>query len=216
MANQTATKSNVVNQGVGGGIPLNFVDQLDGTYAEKVVATLSAGTIEIGEVAIDQDTPGTTNAVSIAQLGATTVSTGHGTSNAGTLRVELPTDGTGVVGLNAGSSIIGNVRVDQTTPGTTNGVAVNRFTGAANYANGQVTAGVASGVLVAARATRRSVVVRNQDDADSIYIGAGTVTSGNGLLLKAGESISIDSTAAINCIRDTGDCAVGYFETYDT
>lgn len=36
---------------------------------------------------------------------------GHGTA-AGALRVELPTDGTGVVGLNAGSNVIGHVIVD--------------------------------------------------------------------------------------------------------
>lgn len=46
---------------------------------------------------------------------------GHGTA-AAALRVELPTDGTGVVGLNAGSNLIGKVGIDQTTPGTTNAV----------------------------------------------------------------------------------------------
>lgn len=50
---------------------------------------------------------------------------GHGTA-AGALRVELPTDGTGVVGLNAGSAIIGKVGIDQTTPGTTNLVAAGQ------------------------------------------------------------------------------------------
>lgn len=45
--------------------------------------------------------------------------TGHGTA-ATALRVELPTDGTGVVGLNAGSALIGKAGIDQTTPGTTN------------------------------------------------------------------------------------------------
>ncbi|MFL6285714.1 MAG: hypothetical protein ACJ74Q_21460 [Pyrinomonadaceae bacterium] len=49
----------------------------------------------------------------------------------------------------------------------------SKLTGAANYANSQVTAGVASGVLVAARATRRVVTIRNQDAANSAYIGGG-------------------------------------------
>jgi hypothetical protein len=64
--------------------------------------------------------------------GVTTL-TGHGVA-ANTLRVELPTDGTGVVGLNtgantignvglvAGSALVGKVGIDQTTPGTTNAV----------------------------------------------------------------------------------------------
>lgn len=62
---------------------------------------------------------GGTEDVNIAQVAGATVATGHGTA-AGALRVELPTDGTGVVGLNAGSAIIGKVGIDQTTPGTTN------------------------------------------------------------------------------------------------
>lgn len=50
--------------------------------------------------------------------------TGSGTAT-GALRVELPTNGTGVVGLNAGSSIIGKVTTDQTTHGTTDLVAAD-------------------------------------------------------------------------------------------
>jgi hypothetical protein len=87
--------------------------------------------------------------------------------------------------------------------------------GAPNYANGQVTAGVASGVLVALRATRRYVSIRNQDATHSVYVGAGTVSSANGFLLKAGELITLNTTAAINCIRDDADVAVGYIEVYD-
>lgn len=53
--------------------------------------------------------------------------TGAGTAT-GALRVELPTNGTGVVGLVAGAAIIGKVGIDQTTPGTTNLVAVKNVT----------------------------------------------------------------------------------------
>lgn len=56
----------------------------------------------------------------LKQINGVTVSTGHGVANTGTLRVELPTDGTGKVGLNAGAAVIGQVGIDQTTPGTTN------------------------------------------------------------------------------------------------
>lgn len=74
--------------------------------------------------------------VNLGSVAGTATAVGHGVA-ATALRVELPTDGTGVVGLNAGSNtigkvdinagsaIIGNVRIDQTTPGTTNGVQVN-------------------------------------------------------------------------------------------
>lgn len=60
-----------------------------------------------------------TQDVNLAQVAGATVATGHGVA-AGTIRVELPTDGTGVVGLTAGTAIIGKVGIDQTTLGTTN------------------------------------------------------------------------------------------------
>jgi hypothetical protein len=47
--------------------------------------------------------------------------TGHGTA-ASALRVELPTDGTGVVGLNAGTNVIGHVIVDSGTVSTISNV----------------------------------------------------------------------------------------------
>lgn len=71
---------------------------------------LPAGTALLGKTGIDQTTPGTTNAVALSTLGSVAVSTGHGVSGTGVLRVELPTDGTGVVGLNAGTAKIGSVK----------------------------------------------------------------------------------------------------------
>lgn len=129
----------------------------------------------------------------------------------------------GAVELKDGAS---DTRAKIKTDGTDNALVVTqnssplptgaaKAAGAANLAVGQVTAGVASGVLVASRATRRSVAIRNQDLTNSAYFGIGTVTSGNGFLLKAGESISIDTTAAINCIRASADVAIAYSETYD-
>ena len=44
----------------------------------------------------------------LVQVAGLAVGTGHGTAS-GVLRVELPTDGTGVVGLSAGSAVIGHV-----------------------------------------------------------------------------------------------------------
>ncbi len=82
-------------------------------------------------------------------IAGTAAATGHGISGAGVQRVELPTDGTGTVGLNAGvasigtvglnagsasvgtvglnagTNLVGKFGIDQTTPGTTNGVAQN-------------------------------------------------------------------------------------------
>lgn len=87
--------------------------------------------------------------------------------------------------------------------------------GAANYANGQVAATTTAATLVASRATRRSVTIRNTDAAISVYIGKATVTSGNGMLLKAGEQVNLDTTALIQVISASGTPSVAYFETYD-
>jgi hypothetical protein len=88
-------------------------------------------------------------------------------------------------------------------------------TGAVNLATGQVTTSTTSGTLVAARATRRSVAIRNADASITIYYGAGTVTSANGFPLKPGESQAVDTTAAINVVAASGTPAVAYVETYD-
>lgn len=87
---------------------------------------------------------------------------------------------------------------------------------AAHLANGQAIAGVESGALVAARASRRSVVIRNLHATDTVYVGAGTVSAANGFPLKAGESIPIDSVVAINGIRSgSADITIAYLESYD-
>jgi len=66
-----------------------------GTWNIGSITTLPAlvaGTAIIGKVGIDQTTVGTTNAVSIAQLGANTVLTGVGAAGTGSLRVTLSSD----------------------------------------------------------------------------------------------------------------------------
>lgn len=61
----------------------------------------------------------TNAAVNIAQIAGATALTGHGVAS-GALRVELPTDGTGVVGLNAGTQTVGSIASVTTSivPGT--------------------------------------------------------------------------------------------------
>jgi hypothetical protein len=58
---------------------------------------LAAGSAIIGKVGVDQTTPGTTNAVSVAQLGSTTIATGSGVMSAGTQRVAIASDSPGVI-----------------------------------------------------------------------------------------------------------------------
>jgi hypothetical protein len=62
----------------------------------------------------------------------------------------------------------------------------------------QVTVNTGAGQqLAAASATRQSVTVRSLlTNTDRVYIGASSVTSGNGLPLEPGESVTIDHTSA--------------------
>jgi hypothetical protein len=60
--------------------------------------------------------------VDVAKLGGAAVPLGHGLA-ATALRVELPTDGTGVVGLNAGANLIGGAKLVDT--GGTNELAIS-------------------------------------------------------------------------------------------
>lgn len=71
-------------------------------------------------VKIDQTTVGTTNAVSIAQLGANTISTGNGVSGTGVQRVSIASDSTGQVALAAGTNTVGAVFQKAATATLTN------------------------------------------------------------------------------------------------
>lgn len=74
---------------------------------------LPAGSAIIGKVGVDQTTPGTTNGVSLAQIGATTVSTGTGAQGAGAQRVTVAVDSATVAGstsLPAGTNSIGGAK----------------------------------------------------------------------------------------------------------
>ena len=82
---------------------------------------------------------------------------------------------------------------------------------------GQVGMTQTAAVIKAAPATghyRYSIVIRNLDTANTVYLGEASVTSGTGLPLKAGEGISLDrNMAAIYGICGTGLTAtVAYFE----
>jgi len=79
---------------------------------------------------------------------------------------------------------------------------------------GQVTVDTTVGgiVIKASNASRRSIIIRNQGTVD-MYIGPSGVTSTSGLLIKAGESITLDrNTAAIYGIVASTSTTAGYLE----
>ncbi len=94
-------------------------------------------------------------------------------------------------------------------------VALNQFTGAANMANGQISATTTPATLVAARPTRRSVTIKNINTSISVYVGLDTVSSANGMLLRSGESISVDYVGLIQVVAGSNSPNVSYIETYD-
>ncbi len=94
-------------------------------------------------------------------------------------------------------------------------VALNQLTGAANMANGQIAATTTPATLVAARPTRRSVTIKNINTSISVYVGLATVSSANGMLLRSGESISVDYVGLIQVVAGSNSPNVSYIETYD-
>lgn len=113
------------------------------------------------------------------------------------------------------TSVPGDTSVSSANPlpvttGASSGVA------ASNLANAQVT-GTTAGTtaLVAARATRRSVTIKNISAANTAWIGVATVTSANGMPLYPGESIALDFTGALEMIDTGGAVVVAYADVYN-
>jgi hypothetical protein len=94
------------------GMLVNLGANNDVTVTGTVTANLAAGSNNIGDVDVLSIAGGDNNIgnVDIVSVPSPLSTTGHGTA-AAAHRVELPTDGTGVVGLNAGTNNIGDVDV---------------------------------------------------------------------------------------------------------
>ncbi len=127
------------------------------------------------------------------------------------------TDTTAVTAMQVLKQISASVQAPPSqavTNAGTFGVQVLTACGAANTANGQVSISSAA-TIITSRALRRYCIIRNQDAAISGYVGIATVTSANGMLVKAGESIRIDSQALIQGIAASGTIVFSYIEFYD-
>lgn len=150
----------------GGDIQIGAVEIKNGGSDTRAEVT-AGNALKVDGSAVTQPVSITGNqAVNLVQVAGAAVATGSGTA-AGSVRVELPTNGTGVVGLNTGSNIVGRVGVDQTTPGTTNLVAT---------ISGQN--GVAGGAGATA-ATVQRIVVANDDPALPPRVADNAASTGN-------------------------------------
>ncbi len=101
--------------------------QLQQSGGPGSTVTLAAGSALAGKVGIDQTTVGTTNGVSLAQVGANTVLTGNGVAGTGAQRVTIASDNTAfsvnatvASALPAGTNVIGIVNtIPKTACGNT-------------------------------------------------------------------------------------------------
>lgn len=91
--------------------------------------------------------------------------------------------------------------------------------GAGTIANGQTTISNTAANIAAARDTRKRIVIVNQQTV-AVYVGIATVTTGNGLRLDSGASVTLYTQAAVQGITAaaytaSGDLKVHYIEEYD-
>lgn len=86
--------------------------------------------------------------------------------------------------------------------------------GATAIASGQVAPTNSAATVVAARETRKRVVLVNHGTVD-VYVGPATVTSSNGLKIAPGAALTLYTTALIQGITASGTGAVHYVEEYD-
>lgn len=146
-------------------------------------SAVASGTVQI-RIGLTTPSPGNvgTQSNNLTNINGVAASTGHGAADTGTLRVELPTDGSGKVGLNAGSAVVGKVGIDQTTPGTTNGVQL--LTG--------------------------SAVVGQYLIADKSLSGLPTITTATTGTVSLG-SVANYNTATVQFFTSGGSTLAGYF-----
>lgn len=88
------------------------------------------------------------------------------------------------------------------------------YPGAPNQANAQVSVTTTATQIVGSRADRRQVMILNQGSTD-MYVGGATVTTSNGLLIRAGASLVLTFTGVIQGIVASGSTTAAYFDEWD-
>jgi hypothetical protein len=131
-------------------------------------AVLDAGSAIVGKVGIDQTTPGTTNAVSLSQINATTTATGNGVVGTGVQRVAIASD-------NTAFSVNATIAANQS-------VNVNQLAGTATSVNSGVKDAGTLRVVIATdqpQLTNKLLVTPDANSAVNVAQLAGTATSVN-------------------------------------
>ena len=167
---------------------------------------LAAGNNNIGQVGIDpnnnaiqlsgsnvEQTNGADIAIKSALVAGKT-STGKG--------VPIQVDAEGKVQV--GGITVGTVGIDQTTPGTSNGVAITssiESVAAAPVVGVKTITATAAEIFAGAsiKASRRKLIIRNEDSVLRLRVGPSSVTQQNGYPIEPGGTLEIlfDPTAQV-------------------
>ena len=152
------------------------VNTVLGTTADSAWASGAGSAISLLKTIATASLDTTAAAVNVTQVAGAAISQGNGTA-ATAIRVALPTDGTGVVGLNAGTNLVGKVGIDQTTVGTTNAVSLAQL-GANTVSTGNGTAGTGTlRVSIASDSTGQVALATGANTIGATYGFAGTATT---------------------------------------
>lgn len=169
------------------------------TTLTGITNALPAGTNLLGKVGIDQTTVGTTNGVSIAQIGATTVLTGNGTAGAGAQRVTIASDNT-AFNVNATSK-----------PATSGGLSVYHLISAAttNLQVPKASAGQLYGYTVSNTSAAYSYLCFHNSATTptagaSIFFKIG-IPAGGGANVNFDNGIAFSSGIAISTVTGSAD-----------
>lgn len=95
------------------------------------------------------------------------------------------------------------------------GGAPAQAVGVTNQHNDQLTTSGSAQSAVAARPTRTGVTFINIDATNTIYLGPAGVTSGNGIPLPPGASITLTWVGAIFAICGGGTPILGFWDEYN-
>lgn len=203
-------------------------------------AALPAGTNVIGHAIIDSGSTtavtqatgtnlhtvvdsGTITTVStvtnLSQMGGVAIALNTGVRSTGTQRVTIATDDV-VPSSQSGTWTVQPGNTANTTAWKVDGSAVTQpvsfsKAGPANIATGQVALSTSAATAVVARATRRGCTLKNLDASIKIYVGPATVTSSNGMELKAGESTVVNWVGLVQAIAASGTPTIAYLDEYD-
>lgn len=179
----------------------------------EVMGLLGASTAILGYVKIDQTTPGTSNAVTVATTsGGILFSTGL----PGKVQALASTEKIGA--LQTSTEIVGYVKIDQTTPGASNAVVVTTTSGAALFSTGltgKVQALASTDVIgyIVANASTAKIGALQASTESIGYVTALVSTAKIGALQASTESIGyvtgLVSTAKIGALQASTE-SIGY------